>query len=768
MSVEDAIAAARAGRVVLLVDAETTADEVVRAAGDGAVAVRADELVLGASAVEPGAALVVIDGAAAVAGLELDLWCGPWTLARLVRERRPGGVVLIDRHGHPEIQAILGRHLELEHFGDDPAGERPGPDGSVSTDEVAAAVERARQEPLAATPPAQAALLFDLALTGYLDEVWRVPFLIHVADQSRFKPPHVDDDEQIRNFHQAYDRFVTSLGMLDSARCQLHGRQPRDLRELAAGVGLPVHELVWIFRRLDHRRVVVSKPVEDGLGERPNLEIVVGERRDLDPQETADAVASLRALRAQLAVPSPAAEPSEAQSGAPSAGDALFSSLRDAPSLVDSPPEPPPPAPPPAPAPARPARRAPPIEELPSHLPGLTELARGDLREARALLLEVDGELRPEALLLAAFRYEILDEAAVADRRFQIPEPVRDIALRALKLERVPAARFREVMDGEFPDTFVETPQPGEIEVFYDDGPLAGTHRLRELPGRARFEAPLLDGLRAVHESLMAGDMVEDAELGDPGWDALAAALRLRDGDQGEEALAALDEVDLDVDLASIRTSIVRVLPEEHPERVALEQREAEEQERQALGAVLDGIERALREGRAGEHEGFQSLEQAAQSGVLDRLADLLRRRSDDDPQDLGPALWLGRVQARGGEFTRSQEAYRRAAQMLPGNPRTIQWRFELVESALRGGGDEVAWDTLMEIIADGATPRDVDQHLERLFRAGVLSVQHHEAIRQLFDARKLRKLPRTSQRLQRQDALDPWKKALQGLAVDD
>ncbi len=765
MNVDHAIVVAREGRVVHLVDADIAADEVVRAGGEGAVAVQARELVLGAPAVATEVPLLVVDDAATVAGLTAGVWCGPWTLATLIRRRRPRGVVLLDRRGHPAVRAILERHLELETVGELSGDRPPAGAAELSGEAVSAALEWAREHPLAAAPEEVAELLFDLALAGHLGEVWRVPFLVHVADHSRFKPPHVDEDEPIRAFHAAYDGFVSSLGMLESARYQLHGRQPRDLRELAEGVGMPVHELAWIFRRMDHTRVVVSTPVEEGLGDRPNLEIHGIAAPPDELGAAVDAVAALRVLRGALAVspesPADGGEPQPVLSTG--AGDALFSSLKDVPPLQVAAPAPA--AVTPRPEPEAVPERAP--EPIPDHLPGLDALARGDLRAARAALRAVEGEDRAEALLLASFRYDLVGSDGRSRRRYQLPAEIRDIALRALELERVPSARVREILDAEFPDAFAEMPQPGEIEVFYDGGPLAGTHRLRELAGRARFEEPLLEGRRAAQARVMAGQPVED-DLGDPGWDALNEALRLRDGDRAEEALAALDEVDLELDLTEIRTTVVRVLPEEHPDRVALERREAEEQERRALGAVLDGIERALREGRAGELEGYQSLEQAAENDLLDRLAAFLRRRSDDDPRDLGPALWLARVEARRGEFVHSQDAYRRAARMLAGRGRTVEWRFELVESALRGGGDAVAWDTIAELIADGATPREVDHHLERLFLSGVLSHRHHDALRELFGERKLRKLDRLSRRLQRQETMEPWKKALQGLKLKE
>jgi len=97
-----------------------------------------------------------------------------------------------------------------------------------------------------------------------------------------------------------------------------------------------------------------------------------------------------------------------------------------------------------------------------------------------------------------------------------------------------------------------------------------------------------------------------------------------------------------------------------------------------------------------------------------------------------------------------------------------VQWRFELVESAFRGGGDDVAWETIEELLKDGVGPREMDQQIDRLFRAGVLSHRHHERIRDLFGERRLNKLSRTSRRLQQQTQMEPWKKALQGLKLEE
>jgi len=759
MSVDEAIAAASAGDLALLAAPDASAE---------AVAAQCDARVVDAAALAMGAVLdlggerVVVARAEMIAGVVPDSWVGAWDLEAWKANEQPAFVLL---HTHCTDDAVprwLGRRLELAVFG--PFEDVPGQasDDVLGTEEVERALELAREQPLTDVEAEVADVLVTLAVAGHIRAAWRTPFGVRVADDRRFKRPFVEEDPEILRFFEAYQSFVDGLGMLEVTEYRFHGRQPKDLRRYCEALGWSMREMVAVFRRMDRRGIVVSAPVEEGAGERPNLELVLGEDV-VDVEAAVQDVRDVLNARRRLALPpaTPSARPvAEPQTKEEDVGAALFASLGDAPAVA---PEETRPAPAPRPAPP-PQERDP----LPDHLPGLAELADGDLDAARSLLAAVAGELADQAMLLAAFRYDVIDLAGRAQRRYEIPGEIVQIAQRALQLEAVPPQRTRETLDAEFPGAFVEVPRQGLTEIYFEEGPLEGTHRLTELLGRRDFERGRLQGARAAQAALAAGQYVAESP-GDPGWEALAEVLRLRDERDGEGAREALDRVDVDVDLDDLTRQVIELLPPDHPERAELDRRAEAERLRRILGPITEQMNRAL-EGRGREEQrGHEAMRQAEEADVLPRLVDFLEARQEVQPNDPGPSLWTARIHVKQGDLSRAEKAYRHAVKTVRAESRQAEWTFECAEIALRNGEIEMWWRQLKQLLKLEPNPRAVDSNLERLMREGLLKHAQHDDLRDLLDRRGgARQFPRTYRKIKTQDELDPWKKALLRLKLGE
>ena len=757
MSVDQAIAAASADKLVLLAAPESSAEDVANQFD--ARVVDAAALALG-SIQDVGDHRVVIARSEMFAGLVPESWVGAWDLEAWIDSEQPEAVLLHTRCTDPSVVRWLSRRLDVIAFGPFEPSSADDDAGTVTIDAVEQALELARRQPVIDVAPEVADVLVALAVAGYVQAAWRTPFGVRVADDRRFKRPFVERDPEILRFFESYESFVGNLGMLEATEYRLHGRQPKDLRRLAVALERPLREVVALFRRMDRQGIVVSVPVEEGAGERPNLELVSGDET-VDLQQATRDVSEIMAARARLALP-PASLPLE-QTSEPLAddedlGSALFASLGTTPAVVVEetrvrPQE-------------RPTAPAADIEPLPDHLPGLTELATGDLDEARAALGSVAGELADEAMLLAAFRYEVVDLAGVKQRRFQIPSEIVRIADRALQLELVPAQRTRETLDAEFPGAFVEVPRRGLAEIYFEDGPLQGTHRLTELHGRREFERGKLRGPRAAQAALAEGRYVADPP-GDRGWEALAEVLQHRDDGDGEAARDALDRMDVDVETADLTRQVIEILPPDHPERVELDRRVESDRLRRALGPVIEQMTAALRGGGREERLGHEALQNAEEVDLLPHLVEFLEARQQEQPSDPGPALWIARAHVRSGDLQQAEPAYRQAVEIVRSESRKAEWTFECGEKALRIADDEMWWRQLKRLLKLDPNPRAVDGNLEQLMREGLLEESHVDKLRDLLDRQGgARRFPRIYRKLKTPDDLDPWKKALLGMKL--
>jgi len=763
MSFDAALDAAAAGQRVLIVDPDISAAEI--AAAWKARALHARDLCPGGGGIPAPSERLVVGGAEALAGVVRGSYCGPWDLIAALEPTSPRGVLLLTGCRHPAVAGTLERTLGLQGCGE--LDEGP-PGANVETVDVTAALAVVPDTGWVVTDPAHAEVLQALALSGHLAAVRRAPFLVEVADDRRFKRPFVEADPRVEVFFSRHDAFVSGLGMLESAQYRFHGRQPKDLRVLAEALGRPLHELVTAFRVMDHHGVVVSAAVDVGAAAgRINL-VVEGSVADVDVQAATADVGALLALRGQLGLVDEHEDAPDDEEAMDSSGDvpvatALFASLSalsvpdDEPSMDDEPSE--------EPAPAAP--EALPMD-LPDHLPGLDALARGDLQVARDALAVVEGALRDEALLLGAFRYEVIDADGVATRRFTVPAQLQTVALRALELEAVPTERVRTALDEAFPDAFVEVPRPGLIEAFYDSGEFAGTHRLQELPGRVLFERPHLTGARAVQQRLVAGEHAP-GDAGDEGWARLAEVLRLRDAGEAEAAWELLDGVDVDVELDGIRRSLVDYLPADHPERVEVERLAAEERLRRALGPVQERMEAALEARGRQDGDGYEAIELARKTDVLGPLLDFLARAADDAPEDPGPPLWIARIRAEDRDLVAAEVAYGRAVQRVHSESRAAEWSAELARTALRLGDRDLWWRCVKRLLKMHANPRALDSFLLGLARDGVLSGDDLEPLHKLLERHGGRnRFPGIYRKFKVQDEMDPWKKALQGIELED
>ncbi len=765
MCVDEALSAARAGRIALLIDADHTAEELATRLGSDGRVLQPDELTLGGPFTA--GATIVVAGAEGLAGLIEGCWAGPWTLRDWHERTGPEATLLHARELAPTLATALAERLDIPCFGEGTATE---PDSVGSTESIAGsrieeALARAEEGTLLASPD-EATLLRDLAYCGVLPAVWRVPFLVRVANDRRFKHPFVDEDPDLAAFHDVFMSHVAGLGMLESAEFRLRGRHDKDLRRFAAALDIPVLRLAQIFRRLDRTRLVISTAVEEGAGQRPNL-VVQGTASPPDVDAAARAVSELRGIRATLALATdePAAERgTRTEEVSPMA--ALFSSLDH---LAPAPPdiEEAEPVPEPSPVPAAPPVTEP-REPLPDHLPGLPALAEGDLASARAALGEVEGEGEDEAVLLGSFVYEVLDADGGAVRRFAIPDSVVAVARRALELERSPMDRVRETLDAEFPDAFVEVPRPGLIEVFFDGGELAGSHRLRELPGRRAFEAPRLRGARAVQRELAAGRATA-GDPGDAGWLALAEVLSQRDAGEGLAAWETLERVDVDVDVDPVRQGLIELLPPEHEERVALEERRERERRERELREARAGVGLALRARGQDDGPGFLAIEGAEAAGQLDELAAFLEQREERNPRDPGPALWLGRLLLRRDDLREAEAAYFRAVYAVAGGARGVEWWFELVDHARKADQIGWMWGAYKRFLREEPDPRAVDRQLARRLDDGEYGEELHGDLRKILDRFGGRRaFPQAWRHLQTEQDVDSWKAALLGIKIDD
>ncbi len=757
MSLDEAVAAAKAGELALLVSPERSAAEAAAGLGPGARVVEAAELALG----DGPDGTVVVAHAEVLAGLVEDVWVGPWALGRWRERARPDAILLHTTHARADVVAATAEALGARPLGD-PTTAAEAPDGEPTIDpaEVEAALADLTAGARVATGE-DAWLLRDLACCGAIAAVWRVPFLLRVANDRRFKHPFVDDYPALAAFHDRYKAHVGGLGMLEAAEFRLHGRHDKDLRRFAEELDMPLLELARTFRELDRAGLVVSTPVEVGGGERPNLWIETGDAA-VDPAEAAAGVARLRALRSVLD-PAPGAEAAveRAPEATPDPMSALFASLES----VEPVPEP---EERPAREPAPPPPPAAPREEVPDHLPGLAALAAGDLQAARAELGGVGGEGADEAVLLGSFRYEVVDGNGALRRRFAIPPRIVAIALRALELEQVPAERARTALDADVPEAFVEVPRPGLIEVFFDGGELDGTHRLRELPGRGAFEEGRLRGARAAQAELAAGRATE-ADPGDPGWQALAEVLSARDAGEGLAAWDALERVDVDVETGSLRRSLVELLPEDHEERIALEARRAVEREERAARETREGLVLALRARGQEDEAGFRALELAEESGKLDELMTFLRQQAERNPRDPGPPLWIGRVLLRQGNLREAEASYFHAVYAVAGGARGVEWWFELVDRARADGLHGWMWGAFKRFLREEPDPRAMDRQLIGWLDGDLLDAEAVAELRKILGRfGGGRGFPQTWDRIRPEDEVDDWRSALQGLKLDE
>jgi len=763
MSVQEALTAAGGGRIALLLDPAETSAELAARLGKGARVLTPDDLVLGGPD-SPGAQAVVTR-AEELAGLTEDSWAGPWALRAWHARSRPEATLLHARCTDPAAVARMREALQVPLFGDVGAeGSEPQAGDRVLPEQVADSLARVADGVLTASSE-HAELLRDVAHVGGLTAVWRVPFLLRVANDRRFKSPFVDGDPELAAFHATYREFVGSLGMLESAEYQLHGRHDKDLRRFAAALRLPVLDVVRIFRKLDRAGLVVSAGVEVGAGNRPNLVIESGES-PVDPGELAARVDVLRSLRTALGLVADEQVPTQSSAEAEvSPMAALFSSLDN---LEPAPVEPEPVGEP-TPTADAPAPEEVEVEEveLPTHLPGLEALASGDLAVARAALGAVEGEPAAEALLLGGFRYEIVAEDGEATRLYQIPAAVVEMTTRALELERVPAARVRAVLDGDFPEAFVELPRPGLVEIFFDGGELDGTHRLRELPGRGAFEGKRLSGARAAQRELAAGRTCE-GDPGDEGWLTLARVLELRDAGEGLEAWETLDQVDVDVDLAPLRSQLIELLPPEHEERAALEQRRAEARAEREMREIRNDLGLALRARGQEDEAGHRALEAADSAGRLGELTSFLERMAERNPRDPGPHVWLGRLRLRQADLREAEAAYFDAVYAVMGRAIGVEWWFELVDRALRDEKLVWMWGAFKRFLKEDPDSPAFDRLVAARLEDGTYGEQIQPDLRKLLDRfGGPHRFPTAWSHLQTEGDVDDWKSALMNLKLE-
>jgi tetratricopeptide (TPR) repeat protein len=762
MSVRRAIDSAAQGRDVLLATTEAVAD--VTAAWDDSAVV--DARALNYDSAKPAAARLVVAHAEALSGLDADAWCGPWHLLERLASDRSTGVILHTHARQPIVAKALSAWFDLEVVGQ--LDETPAPPADVTEEDLSKALELASGGPWLDAPSPMAGLLLALARTGHIGAVWNVPFLARVADDRRFVEPFVHENDEVSAFFAAHEALLGNVGMLEATEYRFHGRQPKDLRVLAQALELPVRQVARVFRIMDRLGVVVNKPLEEGAGARPNLEFDAGAGVEDRAAALAD-VAAVLACRGSAGEDESSTSEAVAADGPETSGSGLasglFASLADVTAV--EPPEWPPRDPRPEPAPRRVATVAAVPADLPEHLPGLAELARGDLQSARASLSEISGELAAEAGVLGAFRYERIDSDGHVQRRYQVPDEILAVVLRALELEAVPEERSRALLDEEFPDVFAEVPREGLVEVFYDDGDLAGTHRFTELFGRRAFEASRLDGVRAIQAALASG-AADEGDPGDEGWQALSDCLRLRDAGDGEAAWEALQRVDVDVELDEVRQEVILLLPEEHEERVALQASIDAEHLRRTLGPILDGLHRSIDARGQEEQLGHESLDAAVEGELTDHLSEFLETHAVEHPHDPGPQLWLGRLLVKQDRLDDAVEAFTRAVDVVENPSRKAEWTFEISKLALAAGNEAQWWRLLRQLLKSDPNPRAVDLNLAQLFDDGVLGPDHAKDLRKLLDRHGgPRRFPKVRERIKPPEEVDDWKKALVGLKLD-
>ncbi|MCK6528895.1 hypothetical protein L6R50_15485 [Myxococcota bacterium] len=97
----------------------------------------------------------------------------------------------------------------------------------------------------------------DLAAAGLVLEVVPTTFHADLADVGRFRRPFVDEVPALAALHRTYQERLGALSMLEAASHRLTGGKSRDLRELAAFLGLRVATLVSLLLRADDHRVLV-------------------------------------------------------------------------------------------------------------------------------------------------------------------------------------------------------------------------------------------------------------------------------------------------------------------------------------------------------------------------------------------------------------------------------------------------------------------------------------------------------------------------------
>lgn len=408
----------------------------------------------------------------------------------------------------------------------------------------------------------------DLAAAGLVLEIVSTTFHADLADVGRFRRPFVDEVPALGALHRTYEARLGDLSMLDAASHRLTSGKSRDLRALAAFLGLRVATLASLLIRADDHRVLVcslrSAAREGALDAEivfaPDAEarlaadwggIWAGVERLRAAREedvlaaagirgAADVRAALLALgdsvpgtaEAPAPVPVPpgtgrkeaGARPPEstrrAARHAPSVEQAhalerLFSGLPAAVSPAAPPPRPA--APPPrdrpreAPGPPAPFRSGalpgPPDSRDPRRrptrrggvpatvpdLPGLLELAAGDVQAARsALAASVWGDGFRAAAVVMAFR-------PVHGPAGEPPSPRWDLTLRQVRaaeavwdaLHASPAhlaARIGAVC----PEAFVERTPAGRHEIFFDSGDDVGVLDLGPPDDIEALEARLL------------------------------------------------------------------------------------------------------------------------------------------------------------------------------------------------------------------------------------------------------------------------------------
>lgn len=765
MSVQEALTAAGAGRIALLLAPDLTSAELAAQLGPGARVLTPDDLVLGGPDT-PGA-LVVISLAEGLVGLIDGCWAGPWALRAWHTRARPEATLLHARCAHPAVVARMREVLAVTTFGEvAEIGADVEPTDAVDPSRVTAALTRAGEGAVVVSQE-EGELLRDAAYAGQLPAVWRVPFLLRVANDRRFKSPFVDRDPELAEFHATYRDHVGGLGMLESAEYKLHGRHDKDLRRFSHALDIPVLDLVRIFRKLDRAGLVISVGVEEGSGDRPNL-VIEGADPQPDPARVVAGIQELRDLRTALGLVADAdrtSPPATVEEISPI--DSLFSSLESlepASAMQDSPPEPGPDAG----LDSEPEGIPEDEIELPTHLPGLVALVAGDLASARAELGAVEGELAAEALLLGGFCYEVLAEDGEATRFYAIPAPVVEMASRALELERVPAERIRTSLDRDFPEAFVELPRPGLVEIFFDGGELAGTHRLRELAGRRDFEGGKLKGARAVQRELAAGRTSDD-DPRDEGWATLAEVLALRDAGEGLTAWETLERVDVDLDLSVLRSELIELLPAEHEERAALEQRRAEERAERELRQIRNGLGLALRTRGQEDDAGHGALEAAEAAGRLDEISSFLERMAERNPRDPGPHLWLARLRLRQADLREAEAAYFDAAYTVMGRSAGVEWWFELVDRALRDEKLVWMWGAFKRFLKEDPDSPAFDRLVAARLDEGTYGDDIRPDLRKILDRfGGPHRFPNAWRHLQKDDDVDDWRSALMKFKPSD